>query len=131
VPSSLGAPEILVILVVALIVLGPAKLPEAGRQIGKALSEVRRWSASVQSEIRDVIDVDPSPPSPPPTSSSPPYTPPPPPYTPPPATTPPPPPTPPPPQPSSANGSAEPTPTAAPEVTADPTDASSGGQPLA
>ncbi|MDQ6799102.1 MAG: twin-arginine translocase TatA/TatE family subunit, partial [Actinomycetota bacterium] len=88
-PSSLGAPEILVILVVALIVLGPSKLPEAGRQIGKALSEVRRWSASVQSEIRDVIDVDPDPPSPP-------YTPPPPPYTPPPSTPPPPPYTPPP-----------------------------------
>jgi len=58
VPSSLGAPEILVILVVALIVLGPKRLPEAGRQIGKAMSEVRRWSQSVQSEIKDVIDVD-------------------------------------------------------------------------
>jgi Tat protein translocase TatB subunit len=64
VPSSLGAPEILVILVVALIVLGPSKLPEAGRQVGKALAEVRRWSQTMQSEIRDVIDIDPDPPSP-------------------------------------------------------------------
>lgn len=64
-PSSLGAPEILVILVVALIVLGPSKLPEAARQIGKAMGEVRRWSQSVQSEIRDVIDVSPDPPAPP------------------------------------------------------------------
>ena len=64
-PSSLGAPEILVILVVALIVLGPKRLPEAGRQIGKAMSEVRRWSQSVQSEIRDVIDVEPDPTPPP------------------------------------------------------------------
>ena len=58
-PASLGATEILVILVVALIVLGPKRLPEAGRQIGRAMSEVRRWSQSVQSEIKDVIDVDP------------------------------------------------------------------------
>ncbi|MGI9023477.1 MAG: Sec-independent protein translocase subunit TatA/TatB [Acidimicrobiales bacterium] len=73
-PSSLGAPEILVILVVALIVLGPKRLPEAGRQIGKAMSEVRRWSQSVQSEIRDVIDVEPDPtppPAPAPAPSSP------------------------------------------------------------
>ena len=75
-PASLGAPEILVILVVALIVLGPKRLPEAGRQIGRAMSEVRRWSQSVQSEIKDVIDVNPdvSPPtypSPPPPAPAP------------------------------------------------------------
>ena len=58
-PSSLGFPEILVILVVALIVLGPKKLPEAGRQIGRALAEVRRWSHDVQAEIRDVIETEP------------------------------------------------------------------------
>lgn len=57
-PASLGVPEIMVILVVALIVLGPKRLPEAGRQIGKALAEVRRWSNDIQTEIRDVIDAD-------------------------------------------------------------------------
>ncbi len=119
-PSSLGAPEILVILVVALIVLGPSKLPEAGRQIGKAMAEVRRWSQSVQSEIRDVIDVDPSPPTPSPPPPNPP-----PPNPPPPVVVPP------PPTPSSANGSTDAAPTAVPEVAADPTDASSGGQPTA
>jgi Tat protein translocase TatB subunit len=40
--GSLGAPEILVILVVALLVLGPNRLPEAARQAGRALAEVRR-----------------------------------------------------------------------------------------
>jgi sec-independent protein translocase protein TatA len=53
--------EILAILVVALIVLGPKRLPEAGRQIGKALAEVRRWSHSMQNEIRDVIESEPTP----------------------------------------------------------------------
>ncbi len=60
-PSSLGPMEILAILVVALIVLGPKRLPEAGRQMGKFLSEVRRWSHNMQSEIRDVIESDPTP----------------------------------------------------------------------
>lgn len=54
-PSSLGPAEILVILVVALIVLGPKKLPEAGRQVGRALAEVRRWSQSIQGEVRSVM----------------------------------------------------------------------------
>ena len=60
-PSSLGPMEILAILVVALIVLGPKRLPEAGRQIGKFLAEMRRWSHNMQSEIRDVIESEPAP----------------------------------------------------------------------
>jgi sec-independent protein translocase protein TatA len=59
-PSSLGPMEILAILVVALIVLGPKRLPEAGRQIGKFMAEARRWSQSMQNEIRDVIESEPT-----------------------------------------------------------------------
>src|SRR3954452_2223035 len=62
-PTSLGPAEILVILIVALIVLGPSRLPEAGRQVGKALAEVRKWSQGFQDEIRNVVDPDNSPPS--------------------------------------------------------------------
>lgn len=61
-PSSLGPAEILVILVVALIVLGPKRLPEAGRQFGKALGEVKRWSQGVQDEIKTAMDPEPAPP---------------------------------------------------------------------
>lgn len=50
--------EMMVIFVVALLVLGPTKLPEAGRQVGKALAELRRWSSGVQSELRDAMAVD-------------------------------------------------------------------------
>lgn len=57
-PTSLGPAEILVILVVALIVLGPKRLPEAGRQVGKAIAEVRKWSQGFQDEIKSVVDVD-------------------------------------------------------------------------
>ena len=55
-PTSLGPAEILVILVVALIVLGPKRLPEAGRQVGKAIAEVRKWSQGFQDEIKTVMD---------------------------------------------------------------------------
>ena len=62
-PSSLGPAEILVILVVALIVLGPKRLPAAGRQVGRAIAEVRKWSQSFQDEIRSTIDFTPGPPT--------------------------------------------------------------------
>jgi Tat protein translocase TatB subunit len=75
-PTSLGPAEILVILVVALIVLGPKRLPEAGRQIGRFVAEVRHWSSAVQAEIRDAIDLD-GEPQPPPPAAAPPATPPP------------------------------------------------------
>jgi TatA/E family protein of Tat protein translocase len=39
---GLGTPELLLVLVVALIVLGPTKLPEIARAIGKAIAEFRR-----------------------------------------------------------------------------------------
>lgn len=68
-PTSLGPAEILVILVIALIVLGPKRLPDAGRQVGRFISEVRHWSTAVQQEIRDVIDMDGEPAPPPPTAA--------------------------------------------------------------
>src|SRR5437868_2603630 len=70
-PSSLGPAEILVILVVALIVLGPKRLPEAGRQIGRFVAEVRHWSSAVQAEIRDAIALDGEPQPPPPAAAPP------------------------------------------------------------
>jgi sec-independent protein translocase protein TatA len=38
---SVGFPELVVILVIALIVLGPKKLPEAGRAMGKGMREFK------------------------------------------------------------------------------------------
>jgi len=71
-PTSLGPAEIMVVLLVALIVLGPARLPEAGRQVGKALAEVRRWSTAVQDEVRNTLDAEPEPMPPAATPVSPP-----------------------------------------------------------
>jgi sec-independent protein translocase protein TatB len=55
---NVGAGEIVVILMLALIVLGPDKLPSAARQAGKYLSEFRRMSDGFQRELRDAIDFD-------------------------------------------------------------------------
>lgn len=46
--AFLGTQEIVVILVIALIVFGPQKLPEIGRQIGTAMRELRKMSGDVQ-----------------------------------------------------------------------------------
>jgi len=53
---NVGGGEVFVILLVALIVLGPAKLPDAARQIGRAMSEVRRISAGFKEELESAID---------------------------------------------------------------------------
>ena len=62
---NLGPMEILVVFVVALLVLGPQRLPEAGRQVGKALAELRRWTTGVQNELRDTLETDAEPQPPP------------------------------------------------------------------
>jgi sec-independent protein translocase protein TatA len=38
---NVGAPELIVILVIALIVLGPKRLPEVGRSVGKGMREFK------------------------------------------------------------------------------------------
>ena len=53
---SLGPAEILVVLVVALVLFGPKRLPEVSRQVGGALRELRKIQDTVQSEMRSVID---------------------------------------------------------------------------
>ena len=52
---SLGPAEILVILVVALLVFGPDKMPEIAKQVGKGFREFRRVQQHLKSELRDVV----------------------------------------------------------------------------
>jgi Tat protein translocase TatB subunit len=53
---NVGGGELLVIFLVALIVLGPQKLPEAARQMGRAMSELRRMSQGFQREMKAAMD---------------------------------------------------------------------------
>ena len=58
-PAGLTSPvHLFVITVVALIVLGPEKLPHALRQFGRTMGEVRRWSQSISSEVQGVLSLD-------------------------------------------------------------------------
>ncbi len=49
---SLSPAKLLVILVIALIVLGPEKLPQMARQIGAAWHDLRGWRSRIESEVR-------------------------------------------------------------------------------
>jgi sec-independent protein translocase protein TatB len=55
---NVGSGEILVILLVALIVLGPAQLPKAARQVGNVMSEIRRVSTGFQRELTTALEVE-------------------------------------------------------------------------
>jgi len=70
---DIGVQEILVIMVLALIVFGPDKLPDLGRRLGRAMREFRRASdefrSTVEQNLQLNIDHDISPP--PPTSPEP------------------------------------------------------------
>ena len=53
---NLGPFELVAIFVVALLVFGPEKLPEMGKQVGRAVKEFRKFQASMQTQVRDVIE---------------------------------------------------------------------------
>ena len=55
---GIGMPELVVILVVALLVLGPKRLPEVARSIGRAVAEFRRQSTEVMEEFQTQLDAE-------------------------------------------------------------------------
>jgi sec-independent protein translocase protein TatA len=53
--GSIGMPEMMIILVIALIIFGPRKLPELGRSLGKSLAEFKRASNELRSTLEEEI----------------------------------------------------------------------------
>ncbi len=53
---QLGPLEILVVAIVALMVFGPKRLPEVGRQVGHGIRELRKIQETVRAEIHDVLN---------------------------------------------------------------------------
>jgi sec-independent protein translocase protein TatA len=52
---AVGPAEILVILIVGLLVFGPQRLPEIGRQVGAALRELRKMQDAMRGELDMVL----------------------------------------------------------------------------
>jgi sec-independent protein translocase protein TatA len=59
--GNIGPWELIFILVIALIVVGPGKLPEVAKSMGKALNEFKKTTSGVQKEFQDAIKIDQSP----------------------------------------------------------------------
>lgn len=60
-PSPL---ELVIILVIALIILGPGKLPDVGASLGKSIREFRKASSDIQESVTVKVDTSPLPPAP-------------------------------------------------------------------
>jgi Tat protein translocase TatB subunit len=56
--GPLGGPEIFLILVVALIIFGPRKLPEIGKSMGRMLAEFRKASNDFKRTLDDEVEAD-------------------------------------------------------------------------
>ena len=54
--GPLGFPELLFILVLALLIFGPKRLPEVGRTIGKGMAQFRRATSDLKRTIETEIE---------------------------------------------------------------------------
>jgi len=59
-PFNIQGPELIILLVIALLVLGPGKLPEVGSALGKSIREFRKAA----SDVKDVASLEPAKPEP-------------------------------------------------------------------
>ncbi|MGG5254397.1 twin-arginine translocase TatA/TatE family subunit [Neobacillus sp. SM06] len=53
--SNIGVPGLILILIVALVIFGPNKLPEIGRAFGKSLSEFKKATAGITDDLKEDI----------------------------------------------------------------------------
>lgn len=54
--GSIGFSEIMVVLVIALVILGPDRLPDAARTVGKWYGQFKRMTGDLQGEVQGVVD---------------------------------------------------------------------------
>jgi sec-independent protein translocase protein TatA len=57
---GLGAPELIAIGVIALLLFGPRKLPELMRGLGKGIREFKKASSEIQEQIHSAIESEPT-----------------------------------------------------------------------
>jgi|OpeIllAssembly_1097287.scaffolds.fasta_scaffold680113_2 TatA/E family protein of Tat protein translocase len=56
--GNIGLPELMIIMIVALLVFGPKKLPEIGRTIGKAVREFKKSTDEIKGKFEEQIRID-------------------------------------------------------------------------
>ena len=56
--GSIGMPELIIILVIALIIFGPRKLPELGKSLGRSLNEFKKASNDLQNTLEQEIKIE-------------------------------------------------------------------------
>lgn len=54
----IGAPELILVLALALIIFGPGKLPDLGKAIGKTIKEFRRSSSEIMNDVETAANGD-------------------------------------------------------------------------
>ena len=54
--SGIGTGEVLVIVVIVLMVLGPGKLPETARTLGRVVREFRKYSSALTKDFREEFE---------------------------------------------------------------------------
>ena len=56
--GSIGMPELIIILVIALIIFGPRKLPELGKSLGRSINEFKKASTDLQNTLEQEIKIE-------------------------------------------------------------------------
>jgi TatA/E family protein of Tat protein translocase len=66
-PFNIGAPELIIILIIALVVIGPGRLPDVGAALGKSIREFRKASSDLSEATK--LEPTPTPPATSPTAA--------------------------------------------------------------
>lgn len=56
--GNIGPWELVLVLVIALIIFGPGKLPEVAKSVGKGINEFKRASNEVKQQVQEAVSLD-------------------------------------------------------------------------
>jgi sec-independent protein translocase protein TatA len=56
--NSIGIPGLIIILALALILFGPAKLPQLGRAVGETLREFKKSTKDIMEEVKEPFEIE-------------------------------------------------------------------------
>lgn len=54
--GRLGPVELILILIIALVIFGPSKLPQIGRSLGQAIQEFRKGTSNASNELNSLTE---------------------------------------------------------------------------